>query len=128
MLQDGKKIPKWKPHARRGLYLGVFPFHSTTVSRVMNLTAGHVSAQYDCVYDDHFSTVSSAKGGAFNADTLSATSWLQLIDTGLASVMLTMTWISMGIPFPFLHLMRNGSQALNAIYLLKCILPTSPIM
>jgi hypothetical protein len=29
MLQDGKKIPKWKPRARRGFYIGVSKQHST---------------------------------------------------------------------------------------------------
>jgi hypothetical protein len=82
MLQDGKKIPKWKPRARRGLYVGVSPRHSTTVGRVLHLVTGNVSDQYHCVYDDHFSTVSSAEGGVFDPDTFSATSWSRLLDTG----------------------------------------------
>jgi hypothetical protein len=30
MLQDGHKIPKWRPRAWHGLYLGVLPKHSST--------------------------------------------------------------------------------------------------
>jgi hypothetical protein len=75
MLQDGHKIPKWKPRARRGLYLGVSPEHSLTVGRVLNLDTGYVSPQFHCVYDNKFSTVSAPEGGPFEAERFSPTSW-----------------------------------------------------
>ena len=43
-LQDGFKLPKFKPRSRRGMYLGVSPQHSTTVGRILNLQTGlHLS-------------------------------------------------------------------------------------
>jgi hypothetical protein len=48
-LQDGKKIPKWKMHARRGFYLGQSPSHSLSVGLVLSLKTGHVSPQWHCV-------------------------------------------------------------------------------
>jgi hypothetical protein len=81
-LQDGKKIPKWKPRARRGLYVGVSPQHSSTVGRVLSLTTGHVSDQFHCVYDDLFSTVNSPEGGPFEIDNFSDNHWTRLIESG----------------------------------------------
>jgi hypothetical protein len=81
-LQDGKKLPKWKPRARRGLYVGVSPIHSSTVGRVLNLNTGHVSDQYHCVYDDLFSTVNSPEGGPFGIDNFSVQHWTRLIESG----------------------------------------------
>jgi hypothetical protein len=82
MLQDGKKVPKWRPRARRGLYVGVSQRHSTTVGRVLNLNTGHISAQYHCVYDDTFSTVSCPFGNPFDVDTFSEETWQRIIETG----------------------------------------------
>jgi hypothetical protein len=64
------------------LYVGVSPRHSTTVGHVLSLTSGYISDQYHCVYDDYFSTVSSAEGGAFAPDTFSPASWSWMLDTG----------------------------------------------
>jgi hypothetical protein len=58
-LQDGKKIPKWHPRSRRGMFLGYSPVHSSTVGQVLNLVTGNVSSQYHLVYDELFTTVSS---------------------------------------------------------------------
>ncbi|MGH3053715.1 MAG: hypothetical protein ACRDL7_01895, partial [Gaiellaceae bacterium] len=56
-LQDGKKLPKWQPRSRRGMFIGVSPSHSTTVGEILNLTTGSVTPQYHVVFDDWFSTV-----------------------------------------------------------------------
>jgi hypothetical protein len=56
-LQDGKKIPKWNPRSRLGMYLGNSPVHSSTIARVLNLRTGYITAQYHAVHDDLFSTV-----------------------------------------------------------------------
>ena len=56
-LQDGKKIPRWKPRSRRAVYLGVSKLHSSNCPLVLNLQTGRISPQYHCVFDDWFSTV-----------------------------------------------------------------------
>jgi hypothetical protein len=62
-LQDGKKLPKWKPRSRQGMYVGVSPAHSTRVSLVLNLRTGHISPQYHTVHDDLFTTVTTTLKG-----------------------------------------------------------------
>mgnify|MGYP000344943232 CR=1 FL=1 len=64
-LQDGKRIPKWSPRARRGQFLGRSPDHASFVGLVRNLDTGYVSPQYHVVYDDLFSTVPNAEAGSF---------------------------------------------------------------
>ncbi len=59
-LQDGHKIPKWNVRSRRALHLGASPKHAATVPKLLNLQTGHISSQYHVVFDDDFSTVSSA--------------------------------------------------------------------
>jgi hypothetical protein len=41
-LQDGKKIPKWSPRARLGLFLGFSDLHSSQVPLVLNVATGHI--------------------------------------------------------------------------------------
>ena len=50
-------IPKWEPHSCAGIYLGHSPFHSGSVALVLNPATGHVSPQFDVVFDDEFSAV-----------------------------------------------------------------------
>ena len=59
-LQDGRKIPKWAPRARRGQFLGFSHNHSSLVGLMRNLKTQHVSAQFHVVYDEYFTTVASA--------------------------------------------------------------------
>jgi hypothetical protein len=59
-LQDGKKIPKWHPRSRRGMFLGFSTNHSSTIGLVLNLVTGHLSPQYHLVHDELFTTVSTA--------------------------------------------------------------------
>ena len=83
-LQDGKKLPKWAPRARRGQYLGVSPSHSSTVGLILNIATGYVSPQYHVVYDDLFSSVPSAEtGGALQPDVFHGSFWDQLVASGL---------------------------------------------
>ncbi len=51
-LQDGKKIPKWMPHSRRGQFVGLSPEHSTTIGQIRNIRTGHILPQFHVVYDD----------------------------------------------------------------------------
>jgi Reverse transcriptase (RNA-dependent DNA polymerase) len=64
-LQDGKKLPKWRPRARRGQFLGFSTEHSSTIGRILNLTTGYISPQYHVVYDDLFTTVASTSATTF---------------------------------------------------------------
>jgi hypothetical protein len=72
MLQDGQKLPKWCPRARRGFYIGVSQ---------LNLQTGHISDQFHCVYDDHFATVSCPDGNPFEAASFDVTSWNPILES-----------------------------------------------
>ena len=43
--------------SRRGIYLGVSKNHSSTVNLFLKPEIGVISPQYNCVFDDTFSTV-----------------------------------------------------------------------
>ena len=58
-LQDGKKIPKWAPKARRGQFLGFSRNHSSTIGLMRNLQTGSISPQFHVVFDELFTTVHS---------------------------------------------------------------------
>ena len=58
-LQDGKKLPRWKPRSRLGQFLGRSREHARSVGLIRNLRTGGVSPQFNVVYDDHFTTVGS---------------------------------------------------------------------
>jgi hypothetical protein len=58
-LQDGKKIPKWNPRTRLGLFLGFSDVHSSQVPMVLNVATGKVSPQFHVIVDDKFETVHS---------------------------------------------------------------------
>jgi hypothetical protein len=58
-LQDGKKIPKWNPQARLGLFLGFSDLHSSQVPLVLNVESRHISPQFHVNFDDKFETVHS---------------------------------------------------------------------
>jgi hypothetical protein len=82
-LQDGHKLPKWTPRARRGRFLGVSPSHSSTVGRILNLTTGNVSPQYHCVYDDLYTTVPNAdSGGILDLASFETSKWTELVAAG----------------------------------------------
>jgi hypothetical protein len=65
-LQDGGKVPKWHPRARRGQFLGFSPVHSTTVGMIHNLSTGNISAQFHVMYDEKFHTTHTAGLGTLN--------------------------------------------------------------
>ena len=58
-LQAGKKLPKWEPRSRRGVFLGYSPQHSSNVPLILNLQTGSISPQFHVVFDDTFSSVVS---------------------------------------------------------------------
>jgi hypothetical protein len=59
-LQDGKKIPKWRPRSRGGQFLGFSQEHSSTVALVLNFKTGSFSPQFHVVFDEKFETVYAA--------------------------------------------------------------------
>ena len=58
-LQQGRKLPKWEPRSRRGVFMGLSRVHSSDVPLVLNIRTGHISPQFHVVFDDMFSTVTS---------------------------------------------------------------------
>lgn len=56
-LQDGKKIPKWKPRSNRSVYMGVSNNHASSVPLVLNYETGAITPQFHVVFDDWFATV-----------------------------------------------------------------------
>jgi hypothetical protein len=82
-LQDGKKLPKWKVHSRRGQYLGVSTGHSSSVARILSHATGNISSQWHVVYDDLFSTVFSPEFGTpFDDRSFNADEWSKLVESG----------------------------------------------
>ena len=82
-LQDGKKIPKWNPRARRGQFLGYSSSHSSLIGLIRNLNTGYVSPQYHCVYDDQFTTVPNHEsGGILHEEPFDQQRWLELVRAG----------------------------------------------
>ena len=59
-LQDGHKLPKWKPRSRRGQFLGASSQHSRHIGLIRNLRTGNVTPQFHVVYDERFHTVAGA--------------------------------------------------------------------
>ena len=74
-LQDGKKIPKWKPRSNRSIYVGVSRAHASTVPLALNTSTGSITPQFHVVFDDWFATVMSYNEDApdFNSD-----EWLKM--------------------------------------------------
>ena len=58
-LQAGKKIPRWEPRSKRGIFCGLSTLHSSEVPQVLNLTTGSITTQFHVVFDDLFTTVPS---------------------------------------------------------------------
>ncbi len=55
-LQQGHKIPRWKPRSHVGVYLGLSLNHASSVPLVLSTTTGLISPQFHVVYDDYFTT------------------------------------------------------------------------
>ena len=76
IIQDAKKLPKWKWQSHCGMYLGLSKVYSSNVHPVLNPNTGHISPQYHLVFDNNFSTIYS--DGEFDADI-----WASLISSNL---------------------------------------------
>jgi hypothetical protein len=58
-LQDSKKIPRWQPRSRRGVFLGLASKYASSVPLVLNPSTLYISPQFHVVFDDLFTTVIS---------------------------------------------------------------------
>ena len=58
-LQAGKKIPRWEPRSKSGVFCGLRTIHSSEVPQVLNLTTVSITTQFHVVFDDLFTTVPS---------------------------------------------------------------------
>ena len=76
-LQDGHKIPKWDTRARRGMFVGFSPSHSSLVPLVLNISTGKITPQFHVVFDDKFHTVMSLPKGTTLRD-----EWLNILAFG----------------------------------------------
>ena len=63
LQKNSKGVPKWKPRARVGIYLGCLPAHASSVALVLNPNTGLGSPQFHVVFDDDFSTVPHLRKG-----------------------------------------------------------------
>lgn len=55
-LQQGNKIPRWKPHSCIGTFLGFSPEHASSIPLVLSTTTGLVNPQFHVVFNDYFTT------------------------------------------------------------------------
>jgi hypothetical protein len=74
-LQQGHKIPRWRPHSRIGIYLGFSPEHASSVPLVLSITSGLVSPQFHVVYDDYFTTTKCLQTNVLPSN------WSSLLDS-----------------------------------------------
>ena len=58
-IQDGKKIPKWEPHAHAGQFLHFSKEYSSKVGPVQNLRTGQNTPQFHVVFDEMFHTIAT---------------------------------------------------------------------
>jgi hypothetical protein len=58
-IQQGKKLPRWEPRSKRGMFLGLSQQHASEVTLVLNLGTGSITTQFYVVFDDLFTTVPS---------------------------------------------------------------------
>ena len=56
-LQDGNKIPHWRPQSKWCVNVGLSAGYVSITSLVLNPTTGTIMAQYNLVFDDWFATV-----------------------------------------------------------------------
>ena len=60
-LQDGNKLSRWRARSKRCVYMGMSSLHKENVALVLNPESGAITAQYHVVFDDAFSTISTAE-------------------------------------------------------------------
>jgi hypothetical protein len=78
-LQDGQKVLKWQPRARRGQFLGYIMEHSSYIVLILNTNTGNIGPQYHVVQDEYFTTVPSVD----STKTFGAAFWRAIMQTGV---------------------------------------------
>jgi hypothetical protein len=58
-IQQGKKLPRWEPRSKRGMFLGLSKQHASEVTLVLNLGTGSITNQLHVVFYDLFTTLPS---------------------------------------------------------------------
>jgi hypothetical protein len=51
-MQSGKKLPRWEPRSRRGMFMGLSRQHASELPQVLNLRTGSITTQCHVVFDD----------------------------------------------------------------------------
>ena len=58
-MQDGKKLPRWKPRSTRQVYVGMSKKHASSVPLCLNPSSGAITSQFHIVFDSEFATVAT---------------------------------------------------------------------
>ena len=74
-IADGKKIPRFQPRSTRHINLGFSSQFASTVPLLLNPNTGRITAQFNVVFDDFFTTVTSTAG---DLPALNSPEWMNL--------------------------------------------------
>ena len=58
-LQQGRKLPKWQQQSHCRIFVGSSQNHSSNFPLILNQATGHISQQFNVIFDDYFSTALS---------------------------------------------------------------------
>ena len=58
-LQQGRKLPKWQQQSHCRIFVGSSQNHSSNFPLILNQATGHISPQFNVIFDDSFSTALS---------------------------------------------------------------------
>ena len=69
-LSDGMSMPRWERRSKQGVCVGMSEKHAGNAPLVLNFETGNITAQWNVVFDDWFSTVATnvEEMPDFNAD------------------------------------------------------------
>ena len=59
-IADDNKLPRWSARSIRMMHMGMSPTHATSVPLLLNPSTGYITAQFNVVFDDWFTTVSAS--------------------------------------------------------------------
>ena len=59
-MQDGKKLPRWKPRSTRQVYVGMSKKHASSVPLCLNPQTGAITSQFHIVFDPTFTTIATS--------------------------------------------------------------------
>ena len=65
------------------MYMGVSPYHASTIPLMLHLLTGAIMPQFHVVFDDRFSTTPAMTVPGFGPDDFDADTWEQLVASGL---------------------------------------------